>query len=337
MADQLRSIWWADNAIAIIDQTRLPDHLDTVMLGDIDAVVDAISRLAIRGAPALGVIGAMAVALSAQQNDDPAEVVADAERVASTRPTAVNLRWGVQQGLSVLSEGPAAVLVTARQVAEDDIASCRTMGIRGADFLTGLLGERKLRILTHCNAGAFACVAVGTALGVVTELHRRGLVAEVIADETRPLLQGSRITAFELERLGIPYRVTLDSAGPSAIARGLVDVVIVGADRITANGDVCNKIGTMPLALTAARHGVPFLVAAPESTLDAATESGADIMIEERSAEEIHQIGERRWTPAGAGAWNPAFDVTPAEVVTVVVTEARIIRPSLGERPFGQT
>ena len=190
-----------------------------------------------------------------------------------------------------------------------------------------------LRVHTHCNTGGLACVEWGTALGIVRALHDRGHLTSVTADETRPLLQGSRLTAFELVQMGIDHHIVVDGAGPSLIARGLADAVIVGADRIAANGDVANKIGTYPLALAAARAGIPFVVAAPESTLDPATPSGASIEIEERAGDEVLAVGGQRVAPAGSRAMNPAFDVTPADLVTAIVTERRVIRPALGERP----
>ena len=211
------------------------------------------------------------------------------------------------------------------------------MGERGADLLTELCtrpvaGDAGLTIHTHCNAGALATVDWGTALGVVRTLHDRGRVARVYADETRPLLQGARLTAWELDRLGIDYRVLVDGAGASVIARGLVDAVIVGADRVAANGDVANKVGTYPLALAAARAGIPFVVAAPESTVDAATPDGAAIEVEDRSDDEVVAVLGMSVAPAGARALNPAFDVTPADLVTAIVTEARVVRPAQGER-----
>ena len=212
---------------------------------------------------------------------------------------------------------------------DEDVAACHAIGDRGAELLAELCGPGPLRLHTHCNAGALACVEWGTALGVVRSLHAAGRVALVVADETRPLLQGSRITAVELAALGVPHRVVVDGAGPSIIARGLVDAVVVGADRIAANGDVANKIGTYPLALAAARAGIPFLVAAPESTVDAATPDGAAIEIEERDPAEVLSSAASGWRRRGSAAWNPAFDVTPADLVTAVVTERRVWRPAV--------
>jgi S-methyl-5-thioribose-1-phosphate isomerase len=325
-----RTIDWAPDGstagIVVVDQTRLPD-LHMRRLTTPDELVDAIRRLVVRGAPALGVAGALGVALCAAVLPTAAEVRAHAARIAGARPTAVNLAWGVRVALDSLEHGPGAVLAAALKVRDDEIASCHAIGSRAAAWLGDTRAGAPLRVLTHCNAGSLACVEWGTALGVVRSLHAGSRVESVLVDETRPLLQGARITAFELAHDGIPHRVIVDGAGPSAIARGLVDVVVVGADRIAANGDVANKIGTYPLALAAARAGVPFLVAAPESTVDPDTADGAAIDIEDRGADEVLLIGGHRLTPIGSTAWNPAFDVTPADLVSAIVTEQRVWQP----------
>ena len=336
-----RTIDWMDGRIVVVDQTRLPS-LEMLALRTPDELVDAIRRLVVRGAPALGVAGALGVALCARQPGATGPGVrARAARIAEARPTAANLAWGVRTALAALPDAlppdavlatafpdvPAAVLATALGVRDDDIAACHAIGSRAAGWLRERHGEHPLRLLTHCNAGALACVEWGTALGVVRSLDAVGAVERVYVDETRPLLQGARITAFELAHERIPYRVIVDGAGPSAIARGLVDAVVVGADRIAANGDVANKIGTYPLALAAARAGVPFVVAAPESTVDAATATGRDIVIEDRGADEVLCFGGRRSAPPGGTAWNPAFDVTPSDLVSAVVTERRVWHP----------
>jgi methylthioribose-1-phosphate isomerase len=230
----------------------------------------------------------------------------------------VNLGRGVDRALARLADGPDAVLAEARAILDEEAKACRAIGERGADLLQR---DRPLRLLTHCNTGWLAAVEWGTALGIVTVLHERGQVEIVYADETRPLLQGARLTAWELAAQRIDHRVVVDGAAPSLIARGLVDAVVVGADRIAANGDVANKIGTYPLALAAARAGIPFVAAAPESTVDAGTPTGESIEIEERDPAEV----------AAGPACNPAFDVTPADLVTAVVTERRIVRPAGGE------
>jgi methylthioribose-1-phosphate isomerase len=315
------TIAWADGRIELVDQTALP-RVVTTSVATVDELVDAIRRLVVRGAPALGAAGALGVALAARSLRGP-DLVAAADRIAAARPTAVNLAVGVRRAMAAAPAGPEAVLAEALALLEEDLAACRSIGERGAALLGELCGAGPLRLHTHCNAGALACVGYGTALGMVRALQEMGGVRYVVADETRPLLQGSRITAVELAALGIEHRVVVDGAGPSLIARGLVDAVVVGADRIAANGDVANKIGTYPLALAAARAGVPFIVAAPESTVDPATPDGAAIEIEERAPEEV--LGAA--APAGSAAWNPAFDVTPADLVTAIVTDERVWRP----------
>ena len=320
-----RTVDWVDGRIVLVDQTALP-AVRMVAVDTVDGLIDAIRRLVVRGAPALGVTGALGVALAARSMSG-AELRVAAARLAAARPTAVNLAVGVRRALAAADGGPDAVLAAACAVLEEDVAACHEIGDRGAALLGQLCGFGPLRLHTHCNAGALACVEWGTALGVVRSLHEAGRVALVVADETRPLLQGSRITAVELAALGVPHRVVVDGAGPSIIARGLVDAVVVGADRIAANGDVVNKIGTYPLALAAARAGIPFVVAAPESTVDMSTPDGAAIEIEERDAAEVLSIAGTRTAPAGSEAWNPAFDMTPADLVTAVVTEARVWRP----------
>ncbi len=332
----MRTIEWRGDHAVLIDQTRLPHEVVWLEVGDVDTMIDAIKRLAIRGAPAIGVAGAFAVAMAAQvaarDRLGKAFVRAEAERIVAARPTAVNLSWAVRRILDHLDEGVDAVVAEAVEIAEEDVRTNIAMAQRGATLLEELAGT-SLRVHTHCNTGGLATVEWGTALGVVRALHERGHLLSVTADETRPLLQGVRLTAFELVQLGIDHRIVVDGAGPSVIARGLADAVIVGADRIAANGDVANKIGTYPLALAAARAGIPFVVAAPESTLDPATPSGADIEIEERDEAEVLGAGERRVAPDGTRALNPAFDVTPADLVTAIVTERRVIRPAAGERP----
>lgn len=317
----MRSVEWTEAGIRVVDQTALP-RLRHVTLTTVDDVVDAIERLVVRGAPLLGVMGALGVALATREGPDA--VYGAAERIASARPTAVNLRWGVAEVLPLVPHGHDAVLRRALEVLEDDVRACRAIGERGADLLTRLCGDPPLTLHTHCNAGALACVEWGTALGVVRSLHERGAVRLVVVDETRPLLQGARITATELAELGVDHRVVVDGAGPSIVARGLVDAVVVGADRIAANGDVVNKIGTYPLALAAARAGIPFVVAAPESTVDAATPDGASVHVEERAAAEVLHLAGHRTAPDATDAWNPAFDVTPHDLVTAVVTERRV-------------
>jgi S-methyl-5-thioribose-1-phosphate isomerase len=266
-------------------------------------------------------------------------VRSEAARLRAVRPTAVNLAWAVDRVLARLPEGITAVVDEARALLDEDGVHNRALSERGADLVEALAGRSRpnqlFSILTHCNTGALACVEWGTALGIVQTLRERRAVREVFVDETRPLLQGARLTAFELSQMGVPYRVVVDGAGPSVIARGLVDVVVVGADRIAANGDVVNKIGTYPLALSAARTGIPFIVAAPESTVDLATPTGDAVPIEERDPDEVLTWRGVRTAPAGAEALNLAFDLTPHDLVTAVVTENRVVHPAAGEKMHG--
>ena len=280
-----------------------------------------------RGAPAIGVAGAFGVALAARlYGDDPRALAEAVRQLESARPTAVNLARGVRRAAACLPDGPDAVLAAALALRDEEVAASEAMAQRGADLVTELCGGQ-VRLLTHCNTGGLATVTGGTALGVVTELHRRGALGGVVASETRPLLQGARLTAWELRRHGIPYRVAVDGAGPFLMARGEVDAVILGADRICANGDVVNKVGTYAHALGARAAGIPFLVVAPESTVDPDTPTGADVEIEDRGAAEVLGFADVRVAPDGAGAVNPAFDVTPHDLVTAIVTDRRVIRP----------
>ncbi len=321
----MRTIDWVDGAVEIIDQTALPDELTVLRLSTVDDLVDAVVRLAVRGAPALGVAGAMGVALAARQHPGEPDRRAEAVRaVERARPTAVNLGRGARRAAALLPEGPDAVLAEALRVRDEEIESSAEQGRLGADLLTRLCGPRP-RLLTHCNAGALAAVVGGTALAAVAELHRRGALAGVVASETRPLLQGARLTAWELAQLGVPCRIAVDGAGPFLMARGEVDGVIVGADRICANGDVINKVGTFAHALGAAYAAIPFIVVAPESTVDEATPAGSAVPIEDRDAAEVLGFRGRRTAPEGASAVNPAFDVTPAALVTAIVTDRRVI------------
>lgn len=330
----VRTIDWDGDAIRIVDQTLLPHELRYLRLQDVDALIGAIRRLAVRGAPALGVAGALGVALAAHGGATGAALRADADRIRASRPTAVNLAWGVDDVLRAAEQGgPEAAVQRALELLEGDIATNRALAARGLGLLDELIGHRPRTLLTHCNAGGLACVEWGTALGVVRAAHERGGLEHVYSTETRPLLQGARITAFELQQMGIAHQVLVDSAGPAVIGRGDVDAVVVGADRIAANGDVANKIGTYAMALAAADAGIPFVVAAPESTIDAATPDGASIEIEERDPEEVLALDGRRTAPRGSTALNLAFDVTPARLVSAIVTERRVVRPAAGERP----
>jgi methylthioribose-1-phosphate isomerase len=331
----VRTIDWVDGTVEIIDQTVLPEKLVTRRLTTVAELVEAVRELAVRGAPALGVAGALGVALAAREFDDAAARDAAVRRIAAARPTAVNLAAGARRAAARLPEGPAAVLAEALRVRDEEIASSAAMAALGADWVTARCGPAP-RLLTHCNTGGLATVTGGTALAVVTELHRRGALGGVIASETRPLLQGARLTAWELDQAGVPYRVAVDSAGPFLAARRELDAVIVGADRICANGDVVNKIGTYAHALGAAQAGIPFVVVAPESTLDPDTASGADVEIEDRDAGEVLCYRGLPTAPAGAAAVNPAFDVTPHDLVTAIITDTRVLNPAdQGQRAPG--
>ncbi|MBN1170725.1 MAG: S-methyl-5-thioribose-1-phosphate isomerase [Micromonosporaceae bacterium] len=327
----MRTIDWVDGAIEIIDQTLLPDKLTILRLTSVDRLIDAIERLAVRGAPALGVAGAFGAAL-ASRTAVPAAVPAAIERIATARPTAVNLARCARRAGDRLAEGPEAVLAEALLIRDEEIAASLEMGRRGADLVIDRCGPAAT-VLTHCNTGALAAVTGGTALAAVVELHRRGTLAGVIASETRPLLQGARLTAWELGAAGVPFRLAVDGAGPFLMARGEVDAVILGSDRICANGDVVNKIGSYAHALGAKAAGIPFIVVAPESTIDPDTPSGAAVTIEDRGPEEVVAFGTRAVAPPATRAVNPAFDVTPAALVTAIVTDRRTIRLDLGERP----
>jgi methylthioribose-1-phosphate isomerase len=292
---------WEDGALLILDQRALPAEERWIRCETVEQVADCIRTLAVRGAPAIGIAAAYAMVLA-----DDREAAAGLLR--ATRPTAVNLAWALDRCLD--ADDP---LEAARRIHSEQQDADRRLGELGAE----LFGDGT-RALTHCNTGALATGGIGTACGVLRVAWEQGRLAEVWVDETRPLLQGARLTAYELRHAGIPHRVVADSAAGSLMARGQVDRVIVGADRIAANGDVANKVGTYPLAVLAGRHGVPFYVAAPLSTIDPATPDGAAIPIEERDPSEIL---------SGGDAFNPAFDVTPAELVTAIVTEAGVLTP----------
>ena len=316
----------------IIDQTLLPGQEKLLMLREVGELAEAIRSLRVRGAPALGVAGALGIAMAVRRaqgkgTDIKAAAAEAAGELAATRPTAINLRWGIDQACGAIGAGADAVVERAVALLEADVSTNRAMAERGAAWVESLRSARgrRLRILTHCNTGALACVEIGTALGVIQLAHAREAVEEVLATETRPLLQGSRLTAWELQRLGIPFRLVADSAAPSLIARGYVDVVMVGADRIAANGDVANKIGTYTLALAARRAEIPFAVVAPESTRDMQAASGHQISIEERPEDEVLGFAGVRVAPIGAHAFNPAFDVTPIDLITAIITEDRVI------------
>jgi methylthioribose-1-phosphate isomerase len=290
-----------DGALLILDQRALPAEERWIRCETVEQVADCIRTLAVRGAPAIGIAAAYGLALADDRE-------AAAELLRSTRPTAVNLAWALERCRD--ADDP---LEAARGLHQEQRDADRTLAELGVE----LFGEGT-RALTHCNTGALATGGIGTACGVLRVAWEQGRLAEVWVDETRPLLQGARLTAWELRQAGIPHRVVADSAAGSLMAQGRVDRVIVGADRIAANGDVANKVGTYPLAVLAGRHDVPFYVAAPLSTIDPATPDGGAIPIEERDPAEVVAAGD---------AFNPAFDVTPAELVTAIVTEAGVLEP----------
>jgi len=310
---------FADGRLEVIDQTALPDDERWLHLDSASAAAGAIRRLAVRGAPLIGIAAACALAVELER--DPGALERAAAELRAARPTAVNLAWAVDRvAAAARRAGPAGAAAAARAEAEairdEQEAANAAIGRHGAD----LLGPVR-RVLTHCNTGTLACGAGGgTAMAVIAELAARGGV-EVLACETRPLLQGARLTIWELARAGIPHALIVDGAAAGLIARGEVDAVVVGADRVAANGDVVNKVGTYAHALAARAAGIPFVVAAPVSTLDPATPSGADVVIEERGADEVRRAGGRLVTLPDTPVRNPAFDVTPAELVTAVVTE----------------
>ncbi|WP_433759350.1 S-methyl-5-thioribose-1-phosphate isomerase [Nocardia sp. CA-135398] len=324
------SLSWDDGALVTIDQRELPHEVRELRLSTVDQVIDAIKTLAIRGAPAIGIAGAFGVviATAAHTTDgvvDVARAEADAARIAEARPTAVNLAWAVRRVLPAVPLGADAVLAEAQAMLAEDGRVNRAAATHAADLVQRLCPDRPLRVLTHCNTGRLATSAYGTAIGAMRVLSERGAIENVLVDETRPLLQGARLTAWELAEAGIPHRLTIDSAAAWAMATGQVDCVLVGADRVSANGDVANKIGTYGLAIAANHHGIPFIVVAPESTRDPKMATGANIVVEQRAAAEVTGFGGVTTAPVGTAVFNPAFDVTPAELVTAVVTELGVV------------
>jgi methylthioribose-1-phosphate isomerase len=332
----IHPVRWAGDRLLLLDQTRLPVEEVGRACASWQEVAEAIRTLVVRGAPAIGVAAAFGVALAARHSAAATfeGLLADLETaikgLGATRPTAVNLFWALERmrraALAArdrpVDEVRARLLAEAQAILDEDVRANRALGEHGAALV-----PPRARILTHCNAGALATAGYGTALGVVRAAHAQGKVALVWVDETRPVLQGSRLTAWECVREGIPHRVVADSVAASLMARGQVDLVITGADRIAANGDTANKIGTYALAVLARHHGVPFYVAAPFSTIDPALPSGEAIPIEERGAEEVRTLGGRPTAPADSPVYNPAFDVTPAALITAIVTDRGVFRP----------
>ena len=323
--------------IRLIDQTRIPHDEAYLEITTVDALVDAIATLAVRGAPALGAVGAFGVVVAMLQAKDEGwddeTLDAQVRRIRDARPTAVNLAWGADRVRPFVGQGVDAVLAEARRIVEEDGAANRELSRRGADWILAATGKERVRVVTHCNTGALATTAWGTAYGIIHELHRRGRLGLVYADETRPLLQGARLTSWELTQDGIDHVVEVDGAASSTILRGLVDVAIIGADRITANGDTANKVGSVALALACRRAGIPFVVAAPSSTVDLSTATGDQIVIEERDPSEVTAFSGSPSAPAGALGFNPAFDVTPHDLISAVVTERGVVEPATEPHP----
>jgi methylthioribose-1-phosphate isomerase len=334
--DAVRTVWWESGAVCLIDQTRLPHTRAVVRCSTVVEVAAAIRGMVVRGAPAIGVTAAYGMALAALQSgaDDPTElleVLSEAKSTLdATRPTAVNLGWATGRMLRTAQEHPddpapqiaERLLAEAHAIHSEDERMCRAIGEHGAALL-----RSGARILTHCNAGGLATAGYGTALAPIRTAHDRGKDLHVLVDETRPFLQGSRLTAWELQQAGVPLTLITDNMAGYFMQRGEVDCIIVGADRIVANGDVANKIGTYGLAVLAQAHAIPFYVAAPTSTIDMCLESGDDIPIEQRDPREVTHLAGRILAPQGVRAAHPAFDVTPHALITAIITERGIVEP----------
>ncbi|HEY7250423.1 MAG TPA: S-methyl-5-thioribose-1-phosphate isomerase [Methylomirabilota bacterium] len=332
----INPVRWEDGRLVLLDQTRLPAEEVERACASWAEVADAIRRLVVRGAPAIGVAAAFGVVLAARESAgrDVSMLRSDLEDaikgLAATRPTAVNLFWALDRMRRVIDAGrdlpaPALaerLLAEARAIQAEDLAANHAMGAHGLALV-----PEGARVLTHCNAGALATAGYGTAVGVIRAAHERGRLALVWVDETRPVMQGSRLTAWELAREGIPHRLISDVAAGFVMQRGEVDLVVTGADRIAANGDTANKIGTYSVAVLARHHRIPFYVAAPWSTIDPSIPDGGAIVIEERDAAEVRGVAGRQTAPAASPVFNPAFDVTPAELITAIITERGVVRP----------
>ena len=338
------TVEWKDGTVRLLDQSRLPGAVEFLDCRNYREVADAIRELKVRGAPAIGVTAALGIALGAQSVSETEyssfsrTVRTICDHLAATRPTAVNLFWAIErmkQKLDSLQSRPIAwikqaLIVEAQAILDEDIGLCRAMGQHGAELIKD--GQT---ILTHCNAGALATAGYGTALGVIRAAWDQGKKINVIADETRPVLQGSRLTAWELMQDRIPVTLIADNMAGSLMRQGKIHLCVVGADRIAANGDVANKIGTYSVAVLAKAHGIPFYVAAPYSTIDLKTQSGADIPIEQRNPLEVTTIhGSHPVAPDGVAVYNPAFDVTPAELITGIITERGVFKPQDLARQF---
>jgi methylthioribose-1-phosphate isomerase len=338
----LPTIAWQDDEIVMVDQRKLPADEIYVTCRTVTDVAKAIRNMVIRGAPAIGVCAAMGLALGAARSKATGtkqfttEFQKNCDLLAETRPTAVNLFWSIERMKRAFSEGALAgesvgdlkarLRTEADRIHDEDVASCRAIGANGATLV-----PEQARILTHCNAGALATAGYGTALGVIRGAVEAGRKVRVLADETRPFLQGARLTAWELVKDGIETTVITDNMAGAIMKAGDVDLVVVGADRIAANGDTANKIGTYSVAVLAKEHSIPFYVAAPWSTIDLATRDGDAIPIEERAAREVTHVGSTRLAPEGAHVRNPSFDVTPNKYITAIITERGVYRAPFSE------
>ncbi|CAD5981717.1 Methylthioribose-1-phosphate isomerase [Planktothrix tepida] len=336
---QVDPIIWESDRASLIDQTRLPDEYTRIEVTTYQQMAEAIKTMIVRGAPAIGIAAAYGLYLGAKEisTSDRQVFLTQLEEIAqvlcATRPTAVNLFWAIDQMLKTAIETPGtindikiALFQKANTIKEDDIQTCFAIGEAGLTVLPKT--PEKLTILTHCNAGALATGGYGTALGVIRSAWNSGRLNRVYADETRPRLQGAKLTTWECVQERIPVTLISDNMAAHCMKQGLIDAVIVGADRITANGDAANKIGTYSLAIVAKAHNVPFFVAAPLSTVDFKLATGDEIPIEERDATEVYQVGSTRICPEGVEFFNPAFDVTPAELITAIITEKGAVIPS---------
>lgn len=333
----MRAVEWVDDHLRLLDQTKIPHQIEFIEVLKVDQLVDAIVSLAVRGAPALGATGAYGVVTVLDQgkkeNWSEKEIEEQILKIRNARPTAVNLAWGVDQAHKLISQGRDQVLKLAHKISQEDEDGNKKMGKFGADWILKKLNKQKINVLTHCNTGMLATTEWGTAFGVIRELHSRGNIEIVYADETRPLLQGSRLTAWELVQNKIPHLVLADGAAASTILRKKVDVALIGADRIAANADTANKIGSLSVALACYEAKIPFVVVAPESTIDLSTKSGDSIEIELRNDSEILEFNGKRVAPLESRGYNPAFDVTPAKYISAIVTELGVIEVSKGETP----
>jgi methylthioribose-1-phosphate isomerase len=339
MTSPVYPIVWQDDRVLLIDQTRLPNEYTLVEICDCEAMGNAIKTMIVRGAPAIGVSAAYGMYLGARdiKTHDRAQFLIELEKIGdylrSTRPTAVNLFWAIDRVLKTaqetnvtIEELPKLLLETAQKIQAEDLQTCQQIGDHGLTVLPKT--PEKLNILTHCNAGSLATAGYGTALGVIRSAWRDRRLTRVYADETRPRLQGAKLTTWECTQEGIPVTLISDNMAAHCMKKGLIHAVIVGADRIAANGDTANKIGTYSLALVAKAHNIPFFVAAPLSTIDFTLSDGSQIPIEERDSVELYQVGNTRICPEGVDFYNPAFDVTPAELIASIITEYGAFSPS---------